>query len=302
VTWFLNSRQQIFYAVELLFGESVTLNLCKCKEADDDHLLNAFVWKGDFSEDSLARIFYILARCSLQRKNSFKSLGPNCCLDENSNRVLKIYDYRNRENVSESEKRRPTEFYFSFLQAEFVLNTSNLKIISYPYMHGSHIPSKCTDFVDVLNQLVQMHSRSIVHGDIRLFNILFLNRGGSTLIDFDFSSNNGIYPPGFCIELFDTLRHSDAKPGNVLHIDHDCFSMAAVMNIFSSTNEKWKDAVDFVQNGFLSAAIDLLHIMHDDILVSADLNSILSHEFATGGPMYHKRISLKRARNAFEAR
>jgi hypothetical protein len=167
-------------------------------------------------------------------------------------------------------------------------------------LEGNHIPSKCSDFVDVLKQLMQMHSRSVVHGDIRLFNMLFLFSGGSTLIDFDFSGN-GIYPTGYSIQLFDTVRHTNAKPGNLLQMDHDCFSMAAVMKLFSSKNEKWKDAVKTVEDGFLSEAISLLHNMHD-ILDIQNPNDLLSHKFATcGSPFDYKRITFKRPRRVLES-
>ena len=56
------------------------------------------------------------------------------------------------------------------------------------------------------------------------------------------------YPEGFSENLVDTVRHVDAKGGQISRAEHDLFSMAAVMQLFScSNNLEWEKGCDAVR-------------------------------------------------------
>jgi len=89
-----------------------------------------------------------------------------------------------------------------------------LLVIAVPYKAGSHIVNKLTDFIQIIQQLQDLHAKGYVHGDIRGFNVLFSENGGGGLIDFDFSGTpeKDSYPPGYRQALNDGLRKGDGKP------------------------------------------------------------------------------------------
>lgn len=88
-----------------------------------------------------------------------------------------------------------------------------LLIISVPYKEGEHFARAPTDFVPIIKQLGQLHSRGYVHGDIRAYNTVFGKEGG--LIDFDFSRKPGEpYPKGYRASLVDGSRRGNGEVGN----------------------------------------------------------------------------------------
>ena len=100
--------------------------------------------------------------------------------------------------------------------------------------------------------------KNLVHGDVRTYNIIFGEK--SSLIDFDFCGLAGkrFYPKGFNQSISDTLRHKDAKPGNVLQIEHDIFSFQSILKRFEPKTENpdiielWENLVKFGMDDFKS--------------------------------------------------
>jgi serine/threonine protein kinase len=168
-------------------------------------------------------------------------------------------------------------------------------IISYPYVSGSSIPTECSDFANIITQLNFMHERSFVHGDIRLSNMIFSLHGKSTLIDFDFTGIQGQnkYPEGFVEVLADTVRHPEAKGGQLLRTEHDLFSMAAVMQLFKCSNSDWDRVCDDVGCGRLVEAASSLSRLSEPIKMRARAQLDF---FGSGSPPYPKQSSKKRPR------
>ncbi len=57
-------------------------------------------------------------------------------------------------------------------------NEQKLRLIRYDYIDGSHIPTVTDQLSDIFEQLVELHSQGIVHGDIRLSNMIFYTVDG----------------------------------------------------------------------------------------------------------------------------
>ena len=121
-----------------------------------------------------------------------------------------------------------------------------LQIIAFPYKTGKHYASKPTDFIGIIEQLEQLHSRGYVHGDIRGFNVLFGDEGG--LIDFDFGGIPGkAYPEGYRRILADGWRlgtsYAEDKD-NVLQFYHDWFALGRLMFTFHEWNVSMFSDID----------------------------------------------------------
>ena len=110
--------------------------------------------------------------------------------------------------------------------------TGNLLIISTLYRDGVHYATHPYHFLPIINQLCHLHSKGLVHGDIRAYNMVlqhevdssetnnvvdYESSDGTTnqctgwLIDFDFGGECGKvkYPTGYKGELKDGDRPGD---------------------------------------------------------------------------------------------
>ena len=111
-------------------------------------------------------------------------------------------------------------------------------------------------FASILEKLSALHEKGLVRGDIRLVNLL------ST---FDFVGLN-TYPESLNQLDKDGKRHPDVataiSEGRVHMLkpqkEHDCFSMAKVLELFTPETEWWQRVTKNVENGHLSQAIMLL--------------------------------------------
>jgi serine/threonine protein kinase len=85
-----------------------------------------------------------------------------------------------------------------------------LTIISTPFRVGTHTTTQPTAFLPIIDQLVKLHDKNYVHGDIRAYNMVFGGDGeNGWLIDFDFAGPCGEktkYPPKYNSILFDGDR------------------------------------------------------------------------------------------------
>jgi serine/threonine protein kinase len=138
----------------------------------------------------------------------------------------------------------------------------DLVIISYAYIPGTHFPTHVGHLTELFSQLCYLHEEvGIVHGDIRLSNLIFNDHEGEggeekkgqaqgegegveiehwkphvTIIDFDFSGEAGVksYPEGYNREIEDGERHPDATGGKVLQPEHDVFSCLYLCRLYLS--------------------------------------------------------------------
>jgi len=155
------------------------------------------------------------------------------------------------------------EPYATYLHAKVVAKSSGTWLLEYPFVHGSHSPNQIGDFIPIVKLLAEMHEQKIVHGDVRLANMIF-SGDKSLLIDFDMSGkldpeNPPLYPKGYQ-RVDDTERHADAKQCQPILPAHDMFSLGSVMAFFtaSSNSKEWTDACNFVKNGIPSEALRVM--------------------------------------------
>ena len=121
-------------------------------------------------------------------------------LHERSGKVVKGYDYRDRNNVAKQDRRKPNidlvrEFIDS--NAEHTVIDDSLCIVTTKF-HGREKGQKWFDPVSAINlgllleNLQRLHEKGLVHGDIRLLNCI-LHKG--MIVDFDFCRRDGeLYP------------------------------------------------------------------------------------------------------------
>ena len=105
-----------------------------------------------------------------------------------------------------------------------------VEVIAVPFQEGSHTCTSIGQAIEVVEWLQDMHSKGYVHGDIRAFNLVFSDDGGSVVIDFDFGGRSGevTYPQGYNTLLEDGSR-IDCDGGNDITPERDLISLLYVL-------------------------------------------------------------------------
>jgi hypothetical protein len=92
-------------------------------------------------------------------------------------RVFKLFDKRSNTN---SSYYRSTQYYYLPLFKDTFKNPKevsycdgNLRILSYDKLHGTHEPTKAEHFLLIFQRIYDLHKENLVHGDIRLMNMIF---------------------------------------------------------------------------------------------------------------------------------
>ncbi|KAG7344767.1 hypothetical protein IV203_032298 [Nitzschia inconspicua] len=124
-------------------------------------------------------------------------------------------------------------------------------------------PTSVTSFISILEKLQKLHGKGLVHGDIRLRNLLSTGH----IVDFDFVGLE-YYPQGLNHLTTDGSRHKEVDDAIVwerVHWlqpvkEHDTYSMAQVMKLFQVEEEGqwWEEATMEVENGNLDVAVEIL--------------------------------------------
>jgi RIO-like serine/threonine protein kinase len=58
-----------------------------------------------------------------------------------------------------------------------------LIIATTPFRDGKHAANTPSAFLPIINQLMLLHEKGFVHGDIRAFNTVFGNEDGDRMLD-----------------------------------------------------------------------------------------------------------------------
>ncbi len=288
----LDARSHALLSVEIMlnFEEYHSLSLRCATLTGQTALWNSTIWTGEVTETTLARVLYVLVenakRTAETEEDDWKVLGPNCALDLKTNKVYKCFDYRYRDPVYI----RNATYYMKCLNAEPVVEFENLLVLTYNYIRGSHIAEKSSDFLPILKMLGSLHANQVVHGDIRLSNIVFAG-AQSSLIDFDFSGQHGVkkYPPGFNLEILDGYRHARAKENAFLELEHDLYALGSLMSVFVATEsaETWYAVCKAVSNGEIEGAIQILEQLQIPIMCT---NSVIMANFNASGSLKKEEL------------
>jgi hypothetical protein len=235
--------------------------------------------------------------------NHAETMGFPLCLNQDpSFRVFKCFDYRHgdRRKLPLLGDRRAHDYFLKFLdgtvieyQQTGVIKDESLVVISYPYLPGNHVPMYAWQLQQILELLLTMHGEGIVHGDVRLRNMIFsvpsvatdfavnasthtnvtprssfkTHYGTAHIIDFDLSGliNQRRYPSRYAIKLSDTKRHEEAIPLSLLKPCHDLYALAHIWEMFElddphsneGDGEQWKEAIKSLQILVLKDIADL---------------------------------------------
>jgi serine/threonine protein kinase len=101
-------------------------------------------------------------------------------------------------------------------------------------MSGTHEARTPGEILPILDELTKLHENGMVHGDIRVYNMVFspADDGGKPhgyLIDFDFGGVEGKvkYPSGYLQDLRDGTRRGEA--GQLITKENDWIDLANVI-------------------------------------------------------------------------
>ena len=120
--------------------------------------------------------------------------------------------------------------YFEDLSVTDLSDSGRFQCLTYKYLQGGHYPTmyiSCKMFMDVAKVLKLLHGADLVHGDIRLANIIFdSERDTGYIIDFDLTDKVGTkYPPGYN-HIHE--RHPTAQSNLKREFVHDIYSLCYV--------------------------------------------------------------------------
>jgi hypothetical protein len=205
--------------------------------------------------------------------------------------VWKVYDYRRRE-VDAEDRRSPTHSLAYIPGCAVVCKSTDLVVIRYPYLEGTHRPQSVGQWATLIRFVQQLHQDAIVHGDLRLSNIVFGRHNGKvTVIDYDFAGRVGEkeYPKGFNRKIDDGARHRAATDRQALSFEHDWFAIASMMEkcTLERAEPKWQDAYELLKVPGMTGQVDrVVQILEDfPMLQITSLDHTTARSLAvTGGP------------------
>lgn len=239
------------------------------QESPTSRLSEVLLYQGNWDTATISRVLSAVASlCQVPLTNydlQKRSLpvpdsGSNVHVDEDIGVVTKIFDYRERGGLV---SRRRHEFAVRYISgAHLVLDVSDLRVLQYNFIPGSHTPTFVSHILSLMTALHAMHRESVVFADLRLSNCVFREDGSNALIDFDWTGKEGVhkYPEGFNADIGDGARHPMALPGSHLRREHDLFALAELMKFFlpETGRSDWEKALDLLNRNELPEAIRVL--------------------------------------------
>jgi hypothetical protein len=267
------------------------------------------IMRCDINEDNILRLIHVMVGwtkycseflCSplLSTCQSPSKLYAMLCPKKHSsvvvmnNQIFKCFDYRSltmRANCDIANRRKVENFEHSELNHRLVIDWTEkdtvldkLQIICYDKVPGVHYPTYIEHILQVVCKIQKLHSNNIVHGDIRLANIVFSESNDahitSTIIDFDYSGveNESRYSSRFNTNIPDGCRHETAIADAPLKKEHDIFAIQWICKQFTPKNEELKDVwneyvnmmefrMEFFLHHFSELRYELLLSSHETI-------------------------------------
>ena len=241
-----------------------------------DKLDYCTLWNGECNARSVEALLLtceaVAARNCRGVDPTWRPLGRNVGLCRQQNLVYKAYDYRGRR-VAPEQQRGHSIGLDRIPGCRVVMQQEDCVVIAYPMVEGTHQPSQVSHFIGLIEQVQALHADGMVHGDLRLYNVVFCEGGKTQLIDFDFSGRKAVksYPNGFVHELPDGKRHKEATAGKKLKTEHDCFALAALMEMYTcqgDAQDQWHNASAALKAENLAEALKILEPIHKDGLLA----------------------------------
>ena len=203
---------------------------------------------------------------------------------KHSNRMFKWYD--NSLKDINRPHRRPRYFERKELQLNPTIHTLSPRIhlLEYSYLEGNHQLSCVNQALSLVEKLRQLHQESIVHGDIRLANIVCGEADEAWFIDLDYSGieDEDAYPMGWNHSINDGERHPQAAAKHKLQKEHDFFALSAVFSRFGCVKSEWQHVIACVKQGTLNQATETMKRLNNcKLIMEGEHNINIS---TTGSP------------------
>jgi hypothetical protein len=226
---------------------------------NDYHLHEVVLWNQEEGTGLTAMLSRLVKAIQLASKHNstheispqYRVLSRNVGVDLSEKIVYKSFDYRDRwDDIAMGDRRSATASVNQIPGCHVFAQQEDFTLLSYPLLQGVVTAQNASQFVSIFKELASLHSKDLVHGDIRAYNMLFIG-GIGRLIDYDYSGKNNVrqYPQGYWTTLPDTKRHDQARGGALLHKEHNCFSLGAVMSMYSCHDPLWSELCEKLQTG-----------------------------------------------------
>ena len=244
-----------------------------------DDMRSYLLYTAPLTPDSCAHVveflWHQLEKADRTRRFSVDTEATNTVRDGDF--VYKLYDYRGR-NLDIDSKRK-TALNLKYISgASLMVDMDDVKLLQYPWIEGTHLPDSVAHACALLKELRSLHSEGVVHGDVRLSNVVFRANDSVSFIDFDFSGKAGEakYPARWLHDgLGDGVRHPEAKEYRTLEFVHDVYSAGHMLSLFhpvgESQRDEWKRAMGMLCSKEQKNPQDMLSnviAMLDDIATS----------------------------------
>jgi len=121
--------------------------------------------------------------------------------------------------------------------------SKKIVLLKYPFLEGSHTPSLVGHFLSIKAQITVLHGANLVHGDIKLANLLFSFEDGKAigfLIDMDLVGihNKTRYIENYNPNIKDGKREHRAKSKKVMLKQNDLYSFGFLCSQFECKDKK----------------------------------------------------------------
>ena len=166
---------------------------------------------------------------------------------KHNDRVYKLYDDSMFGSPNVEIIRNLGDGYLGKVELEKITEDGRIKLLSYDYQwvkNDSAVTLEC--YRPIIDALDTLHSKAIVHSDVRPENMLFLCNGDAKLIDFDLADEvDTIYPTDYNSNL--DYRHEDAKRGERRQVDHDRYSLLYILETQFRLTSKQKRKIKILK-------------------------------------------------------
>ena len=146
-------------------------------------------------------------------------------------RVYKLYDSKTFGSPNLELIKILGDDYLGIMEEEDLTEDGRIRMFSYDYHlvnENRQLTLKC--FKPIIEALDKLHSKGIVHSDVRPQNMLFLENGDAKIIDFDLTNYvDTNYPTNYNGNF--AYRHEGATAGKPRKFVHDRYSLFCILKM-----------------------------------------------------------------------
>ena len=162
-------------------------------------------------------------------------LGKHVFCNADHTIVCKTFDYYFRPLPPVGRKRQPNVEAINIAWSSDTASVDrvcpDVAFLLVPYFKGSNMPTIAGQFIPVVTQCARLHAAGLVHGDIWLGNMIFVDETKAFLLDFDWTGADNLapYPVGYMYDSPVLHRHSKARPLQPLRQEHDRYALGSIL-------------------------------------------------------------------------